>query len=397
MQPITIKRRMLVGASLLVAFAMSAAAHAASLEARIDQILEDRGEGLIELRRDLHRHPELAGEEKRTAGIVAERLRALGLEVRTGVGGHGVVGILRGELDGPVVAYRADMDAMASDAADPVSFASEIPGVRHICGHDMHVTVALGIAEVLATARDQLAGTVKFLFQPAEESAEGARAMIADGALRDPVPAGIFAVHCAPLSTGQFGSQVGMMLPGLDLVRLTLSGDGDLSAAADACSQVIASVSTTAGMAPPQNTSEEALDAALVPGAFISAGIFASGPEGDGWVLTGMARASSEAMHARAKKGIVDGLAALELGGVRYELEYTEGAIAAVNNDATLVGRSEEIIRSCAGGFGGDDAFFQRRLCFLSRAGPGRLVFHGCFEPGERHPGNAPSSNVRGR
>lgn len=371
-----------LAAGFLVAVAMSGPARAGSIETRVDQVLEERGEALVELRRDLHRHPELAGEEERTARIVADRLRALGLEVRTDVGGHGVVGVLRSERDGPVVAYRADMDAMASDAADPVPFASETPGVRHICGHDLHVTVALGIAEVLAATRGQWAGTVKFLFQPAEENAQGARAMIRDGALRDPVPEAIFAVHCAPLPSGQFGSRVGMMLPGLDIVRLTLAGDGDLSGAAAACSKVIAAVSTTAGVPPPQKTSQEALDAALVPGAFISAGVFASGAQGDQWVIRGMARASSQAMHERAKEEIEYGLAALELGEVRYELEYTERAIAPVNNDATLVGRSQEVIRAV----GGDQAllvmqettpFFSEDFAFYQEQVPGALFFMG--------------------
>jgi len=103
---------------------------------------------LIEVRRDLHRHPEVSGEEERTAGVVARRLEALGLEVRTGVGGHGVVGLLRGAKDGPLLAFRADMDAVPSTAPDPVEFRSVNEGVRHICGHDIHTTIGLALAEV---------------------------------------------------------------------------------------------------------------------------------------------------------------------------------------------------------------------------------------------------------
>jgi amidohydrolase len=312
--------------ALLGILLVTAGARAASIGENIDRVLQQREAVLIEVRRDLHRHPELAGEEVRTAAVVAKHLRGLGLEVQTEVGGHGVIGLLRGALPGPVVAYRADMDAMASDAPDPVSFGSEAPGVRHICGHDMHVTVGLGIAEVLAASREQLAGTVKFVFQPAEESAEGARAMIVDGAMLDPAPRAIFAVHCAPLPVGQFGSRPGMMLPGLDIITIELTGEGDLSTAAEACAQVVAGVSSTTGLAPDHDGTEDALDAAMEPGSFISAGVFASEASADGWSIRAMARASSEAMHARAKRGVEEGLTALELGDVRYQLDSDPSA-----------------------------------------------------------------------
>jgi hypothetical protein len=168
----------------------SAPAHAQQQELldRMDRRIEGAREELIAVRRDLHRHPEVSGQEERTASVVAARLQSLGLEIQTGVGGHGVVGILRGGRPGPVVAFRADMDAVYSGAPDPVPFASETPGVRHICGHDIHTTVALGIAEAMTAIRDELPGAVKFIFQPAEENVRGAGAMIADGVLEDPAP-----------------------------------------------------------------------------------------------------------------------------------------------------------------------------------------------------------------
>ncbi len=161
-----------------------AAGQSPDLLERIGRGLESAKEQLIEVRRDIHRHPEPSGQEKRTAGIVAGRLRALGFEVRDSVGGHGVVAILRGGKPGRVAAFRADMDAVRSDSPDPVPFASQEPGVRHICGHDVHTTVGLGIAEGLAAVREDLPGTVVFIFQPAEENIQGARAMIDAGALR---------------------------------------------------------------------------------------------------------------------------------------------------------------------------------------------------------------------
>lgn len=168
---------------------------------------------IVALRRDLHRHPELSGAESRTAALVAEPLRALGFAVRTGVGGHGVVARLTGGRPGPLVAVRADMDAFPSTAPDPVSeIASTTPGVRHICGHDLHTAVALGTARALASVREDLAGSVLFLFQPSEERATGARAMLNAGAFEDGVPAAVFAFHTAPLEVGEIGTKPGVML-----------------------------------------------------------------------------------------------------------------------------------------------------------------------------------------
>jgi amidohydrolase len=111
---------------------------------------------LISLRRDIHSHPELSNAEARTAGKVEEHLRAAGLEVRTGVGGHGVVGVLRGRLPGPVVGYRADMDAMPGQEPPGREYGSKVPGVFHVCGHDLHTTIGIGVASVLDSLREQM-------------------------------------------------------------------------------------------------------------------------------------------------------------------------------------------------------------------------------------------------
>lgn len=176
---------------------------------------------LIGVRRDLHTFPERSGAESRTAAIVAARLRARGLEVRTGVGGHGVVGILRGDRPGPVIAFRADMDAVPSTAPDPVDFRSQVPGLRHICGHDIHTTVGLAIADGLSAIADRLPGTVVFLFQPAEESATGAQLMLADGVFDVVRPREIFAFHTASLAAGRVGTKPGAMLPARDHVSVS--------------------------------------------------------------------------------------------------------------------------------------------------------------------------------
>src|SRR6266480_2063149 len=148
---------------------------------------------IIKTRREIHRRPELAYKEKATARLVAERLRGLGIEVRTGVGGTGVLGILRGPVTGRVVALRADMDALPIEEMADIDFRSKENGVMHACGHDTHVAMLLGTAKLLANHKDKLVGTVKFFFQPAEEHGGrgGAQLMIAiqgiSGRMIDPV------------------------------------------------------------------------------------------------------------------------------------------------------------------------------------------------------------------
>lgn len=175
---------------------------------------------LIEIRRDFHMHPELSGEEDRTSGIVAEKLIELGLEVKTHVGGYGVVALLKGAHAGPVVAWRADMDAFPSEDTSDAPYKSTVSGVKHVCGHDVHTTIGLGIAEVLSAQREKIAGTIKFIFQPAEENATGAKAMIDEGALISPEPQAIFGLHVFPLPVNTIGSVAGMMLPGLRIFHI---------------------------------------------------------------------------------------------------------------------------------------------------------------------------------
>lgn len=169
-----------------------------AIQHRTDEIFED----LVEIRRDFHRYPEVSEQEERTSKKIAEYLSSLGLEVETGIGGYGVVGILNGDKEGKSIAWRADIDAMPSNIPDVVDFESVNPGVRHICGHDVHTTVALGIANVLAHQKEDLEGTVYFIFQPSEENYKGAQAMIGDGLLEKISPDEIYGIHISPFPVG---------------------------------------------------------------------------------------------------------------------------------------------------------------------------------------------------
>ncbi len=144
--------------------------------------------------------------------------------MRTQVGGHGVVGVLQGARPGRVVAFRADMDAVPDTSPDPVDYRSLRPGVRHICGHDLHATLGIALAETFASTRDAWPGTLLLVFQPAEERATGAAAMLAGGALSAPRPDVIFAVHAAPMEVGTFATSSGALMASRDQVRLVAEG-----------------------------------------------------------------------------------------------------------------------------------------------------------------------------
>ncbi len=186
---------------------------------------------LIALRRDFHAHPELAFEEVRTAGIVAQRLTSLGMEVQTGVGKTGVVAVLEGDHDGPTVLVRADMDALPIVEDNAVEYISTESGKMHACGHDGHTAIALGVAAMLADEREHIHGRVKFVFQPAEEIAGGAVAMIADGALADPRPDVSVGLHLwNSMPVGTLGVADGPMMAGCVNFTITVYGKGSHAA-----------------------------------------------------------------------------------------------------------------------------------------------------------------------
>ncbi len=178
-------------------------------------------------RRDFHRHPEIAFQEERTAGMVADHLRRLGLEVQTGVGQTGVVVILEGAQPGPTAMLRFDMDALPIHEETGLPFASQIPGKMHACGHDGHTAIGLGVATLLSGQQYRLAGRIKLIFQPAEEIAQGARAMLAEGVLADPTPAVMFGLHLwSQIPLGQAVVKAGPLWASSDRFALEIIGRG---------------------------------------------------------------------------------------------------------------------------------------------------------------------------
>lgn len=210
-----------------------------ALHQRLDKGAEAVLPKVVALRRDLHAHPELGNRETRTAGLLAERLRALGYEVRTGVAKTGVVGVLRGGRPGPVVALRSDIDALPVTEETGLPFASTARttfngrevGVMHACGHDFHMSILMGAAEVLAGMKADLPGTVTILFQPAEEGAPagedgGAPLMVREGALDNPAVNAVFGLHVgiSPAETGSISFRPGALMAASDTFGITVRG-----------------------------------------------------------------------------------------------------------------------------------------------------------------------------
>jgi amidohydrolase len=226
---------------LVLAFLLSQItlnAQSNSLQNEIQTKVKAIEQKVIDWRRDIHQNPELGNREVRTAALVAKHLKSLGMEVITNVGITGVIGILKGDLPGPVIALRADMDALPVLERTPVSFASKVKtiyngketSVMHACGHDSHVAILMGAAEVLSGMQKDLKGTVKFIFQPAEEGAPkgeegGAELMVKEGALKNPNVDVIFGLHInAQVEAGKITYRPGGMFAGVGDLRITVKG-----------------------------------------------------------------------------------------------------------------------------------------------------------------------------
>jgi amidohydrolase len=233
---------------------------------------------MIEIRRDLHQNPELGLEEHRTAGQVQARLDELGIEHVDGLAQTGILGHIQGKANGPVVALRADLDALPLQDAKEVSYKSQVPGKMHACGHDVHTSILLGAARILKGMESDLAGTVKLIFQPAEETVGGARMLIEEGVLDNPKVAAIFGLHVDPgRPVGTFGLHYGQRnasSDNLDIVIHGRAGHGAYPASAVdaivAAAQVITAVQTVV------SRNVDARDSAVV-----SFGIIRGGTQGN--------------------------------------------------------------------------------------------------------------------
>ncbi len=332
---------------LLVLLPLPAAAQPAALHALIDRHAAEVNAQVVAWRRDIHEHPELSGEEGRTAKVIEEALVRLGIEVRTGVGGHGVVGVLRGAMPGPVVALRSDMDALPVAEATSLPFKSTVRttfrgqdvGVMHACGHDAHMAMLLGAASVLARMRDRIPGTVVFIFQPSEEAPPGgALAMIDEGVLDAPRVDAIFGLHVFPGELGRLEYREGPLMASADNWRVTIHGRQTHGARPwDGTDPVVIGAQLVMAL---QTLVSRQTDLTLTP-AIVTVGAFNGGVREniipDSAVLIGTIRtfdpAVRTALHEQVRRTAVNIAAA---SGARADVTIFPGYPVTINDSATV-------------------------------------------------------------
>jgi amidohydrolase len=347
---------------------------------------------LIEARRWFHQHPELSNREEKTGAEIARRLEAMGYEVQTGVAHHGVVAVLEGALPGPVVAWRSDIDALPINEQVDVPYRSTNDGVMHACGHDVHTTVGLGAAEVLMKLKDQLHGTVKFIFQPAEEGppvgeAGGATLMIAEGVLEKPMPEAIFGLHVMPTyDAGDVALGPGGFMAASDRFTITIHGrmthgskPQDGIDAVYAASQVVTAL---------QAIASREVDArrSLV----VSVGTFNAGNRfniiADKAVLTGTVRSLDPETWAAIPERIERIIAGIcEANRATYELDY-ERTAPVVDNDERLTGFAQASFARSLGAehvIEGDPIMAAEDFAYFQQQVPGVYFFLGVANAAE--------------
>jgi amidohydrolase len=362
---------------------------------------------VVAWRRDFHEHPELGNREFRTAGIIAAHLRELGMEVQTEVAHTGVVGVLRGG-DGPVVALRADMDALPVTELVDLPFASKAVGeyqgrevgVMHACGHDNHVAILMGVAEVLAGLGEDLPGTVKFIFQPAEEgtpdqSVGGAQLMMQEGAFDAPTPDAVFGLHVFPYPVGVIATRPGGLMASSDFFRITVKGKQTHGAVPWAGVDPIVTASQIV-MALPTITSRQ-LDATLTP-SIVTVGKIEGGVRNNiipesvemvGTIRTFDAQTRLD-IHERVRRTATQVAAA---AGATAEVEIDLG-YGVTRNDPALYRQMAPTLRAVAG-----DKFVEAQqtttaedFSYFANAAPGLFLFLGVApeDPSLVYPNHSP-------
>ncbi len=295
---------------------------------------------IVERRRDLHQHPELAFEEIRTSGIVAAELQALGLEVQTGIGKTGVVALLEGDEDGPTVLVRADMDALPIHEANETDYASTVDGKMHACGHDAHTSIGLAVAKLLSAERSRMKGRVKFVFQPAEEIGQGAKAMVTDGVLQNPRPDVSLGLHLwnrMPVGTVAVAS--GPFMSAADTWECVITGRGGHGASPhETADPIVAAAQIVTALQTVVSRNVSPIDTAVVTVGYIQGGkafnVIPPTTHLKGTIRS-YRKETKEMVHRRVRE-ICTSIA--EAMGCTAEVTITEMTLA-VDNDAEVATR----------------------------------------------------------
>jgi amidohydrolase len=403
----------LVVAACVVA---SARAEEAALEAKVREGASAVQEKVVQWRRDIHQHPELGDQEARTSRLVADHLRNLGLEVRSGVGGTGVVGILKGTRPGRTVALRADMDALPVQEPKGLPFASkakqqymgeEVP-VMHACGHDAHTAMLMGVAEVLAGMKDDLPGTVVFVFQPAEEGSSvvtpasgktwGARRMLDEGAFKDPKPDVVFGLHVMPGALGQISYRTGATTASSDDLGILVTGkQGHGGMPWNTIDPITTSAQIILGL---QTVVSRRADLTASP-VVVTVGTINGGSRGnvvpETVSMAGTIRTYDENVREQVVRGVrLTAEKIAESAGARAEVRITKMYPPTVNDEA-LTARMLPVLKRAADGQVADapPSGATEDFSLFAQAAPGLYVFLG-VTPRDQDPAKAaPNHNPK--
>ncbi len=340
---------------------------------------------LIGWRRDFHMHPELAFQEHRTAGIVAEHLERLGYRVRTGVGKTGVIGVLEGSKPGPTVMFRFDMDGLPVTEETGAEYASREPGRMHACGHDGHVAMGMGLAELLAAHRNEIAGTGVLLFQPAEEGGNGAEAMIQDGALEDPRPDVFLATHVwTDKLVGTVDVSPGPVMAAAEMWTCTVRGHGGHGALPhQAVDPIVAAAQAVTALQTVVSRNVDPLDTAVVSVGSIHGGDAFNVIPPEVW-MTGTIRtyqpATREVVLQRVRE-VVEGV--VGACGAEAELQITSLTPAVINDPEVteVVRRAAEAVLGPERVSSGERTMGSEDAAFFMQEVPGCYFFLGAANP----------------
>ena len=388
-----------LGLALTALPAPAATPAGGDLDARIDREAERVAPQLIELRHRVHQNPELSNRETQTAELVAAHLRSLGLEARTGIAKTGVVALLKGGKPGPLIAVRADMDALPVTEETDLPFKStkrdtflgQEVGVAHACGHDIHTTSLLGVASVLSAVKADIPGSILFIFQPAEEGPPpgekaGAPLMLEEGLFRQYKPTAVFALHSIPeLTVGQIGYNSGPTMAAVDQFRIKIKGKQAHGAAPNlAIDPIVVGAEVVMALQTIRSRNLSPLEPSV-----ITVGIFRGGERFNiipGEVmLEGTVRTYNAEVRAtveRRMREILDGIT--RANGAAFELDYQKNAPATVNNPA-LTQQVKPLLERIAGAGNvkiGEPAMAGEDFAYFAEQVPGFYYRLGTLKPG---------------
>jgi len=401
-----------VAASLLLFAPVAAAQTQTGFSPPVESSIQSVLPRMVAWRRDFHQNPELSYEEVRTARIVAAHLRSLRLEVRTGVAQTGVVGILRGGRPGPVIALRADMDALPVTEEGDLPFRSRARGryngqdvgIMHACGHDTHVAILMAAASVLAARREEIAGTIIFVFQPSEEGAPpgqmgGARRMLAENVFGDLQPEAMFGLHAWPGESGTIIMVPGPFMAGSDRLDITVTGSQTHGAQPHAgidpivvSSQIINALQTVPSRQMDAVRSPVVVTIGMIHGG-VRYNIIPQTVEMQGTIRY-LNPETREQLYERIRRTVTETAAA---SGATVEVTITENAIPTVNPPALLARARTAAVRALGEErvLTGQPVMPAEDFAYFQQAVPGVFFFYGVNPPGVTNAEAAPNHNPR--